>query len=189
MRVTNSDTLRILDFDIENRPLAYWYDEKTTAEVTAIAVSWEGSNQVPVATLTLEDGSLEAMLRWFKRYYDRADMVTGHFIRGHDLPLLNGAMIELGIEPLGAKLTSDTRIDLYRAKDISKSQEALADMYGLPEAKHHMSNPEWRESNRLTPAGIRGARKRVTDDVRQHKALRQALLEHDQLKPPTIWHP
>jgi hypothetical protein len=187
--VTDVTDLRVLDFDIENRPLAYWYDEKTTAEVTAIAASWEGSDFVHVRVLTRDQASGPAMLRWFAAMYDAADMVTGHFIRGHDLPLLNGAMIEHGIRPLGAKLVSDTRTDLYRRKDLSASQEALAGMYGLPEPKHHMAQFEWREANRLTPEGIAATRERVTADVKQHKALRARLLDADQLKPPTIWHP
>jgi len=31
---------RILDFDIENRPLSYWIPDQPTAEITAIAWAW-----------------------------------------------------------------------------------------------------------------------------------------------------
>jgi hypothetical protein len=42
--------LRVLDFDIENRPLSYWYDGKSTAEITAIAWWWIGEDPSRSAT-------------------------------------------------------------------------------------------------------------------------------------------
>ncbi len=129
------------------------------------------------------------MLTRFRELYDEADMVTGHYIRKHDLPIINAAMIEHGFEPLGEKLTSDTRLDLVRTKDLSMSQESLAAMYRLSRAKHHMSQDEWREANRLTSAGLAQTRRRVVSDVRQHKQLRERLLEAGALKGPKLWKP
>lgn len=181
---------RVLDFDIENRPSAYWYDGNTTAEVTAIAWAWlRKPGQIHVHLLNPEDETPVEMLLAFTEAYERADMVTGHFIRGHDLPLLNGAMLECGLLPLGEKLTSDTKLDLVKRKDLSASQESLAAMFGLPQPKHHMSQSEWREANRLTPAGLRSTAKRVRADVRQHMALRRRLIEIGALGTPKIWRP
>jgi hypothetical protein len=178
---------RILDLDIENRPLSYLGGDWTTAEITTIAAGWSDEKKVHCWALGEDDPA--EMLWKFRELYDEADLVTGHYVRKHDLPILNGAYLEYHLPPLGAKWASDTCLDLTRRKDLSRSQEALAGMYGLPESKHHMSQPEWREANRLTPAGVAYAKKRVTDDVVQHKALRQRLIEAEALKGPKMWRP
>jgi hypothetical protein len=182
---------RILDFDIENRPLAYWYDGMTTGEVTAIAWAWATDRRpkVEVHLLDPDPASGPAMLEAFVEVYEEADMVTGHFIRAHDLPILNGAMLEHKLPPLEEKMTSDTKLDLIKRKDLSASQESLAAMYGLPQPKHHMSQEEWREGNRLTPRGMEATRTRVVSDVKQHMALRARLLEADALGTPKVWRP
>src|SRR5207253_1436881 len=115
--------------------------------------------------------------------------VVGHYIRKHDLPMINGALIERGLPPLPELLVHDTHAELKRRKDLSASQESLASMYRLPEAKHHMSQGERREANRLTPEGITYTRKRAVDDVLQHKALRKRLIQADALRPARIWRP
>lgn len=179
--------ISILDFDIENRPLSYAGMDWTTAEITAIACSWVGEKKVYVWALG-EDHPTD-MLREFFQFYNEADMVTGHYIRKHDLPIINGALLEYGLPTLDEKRTQDTKLDLVRKRDLSASQESLAMMYGLPEAKHHMSQPEWREANRLTPDGIKYTKKRVIDDVKQHKALREILVKNNALKSPKMWRP
>jgi hypothetical protein len=178
--------LRILDFDTECRPLSYIGSEWTSAEITAIAASWVDRKYVKVWLLELGK-DVEAMLREFATWYDAADIVTGHFIRKHDLPLLSGAMLEYGLPPLRAKLTIDTYADLRKRKDLSASQESLGRMFGLGWPKEHMSQPEWREANRLTPQGLAHTKRRVRGDVRQHKALREALTEAGALKAPRMW--
>ena len=62
-------------------------------------------------------------------------------------------------------------------------------MYGLERPKQHMSQPEWREANRLTPAGLKMTRQRAVADVQQHKQLRARLVEARALKPPKMWYP
>jgi hypothetical protein len=182
--------LRILDFDIENRPLSYWYDGKPTAEITAIAWSWEGEREVDYELLGANgDFDPVFLLERFCCVYDQADIVTGHYIRNHDLPIINGSLMEWGMEPLSPKLTSDTKNDLIRRDGLSMSQEALAAMYGLEAPKHHMTQQEWRDANRLLPDSFEKTRKRVVSDVIQHKQLRAALIEHGALKAPRIWRP
>lgn len=179
--------LRVLDFDIENRPLAYLGMDFTSAEVTAIAAGWTDAKAVNV--WALGDVSLEDMLLGFKELYDEADVVTGHYIRNHDLPIINGALMELGLPSLGPKLTQCTKNDLNNSKGISKSQENLGEMLGIRAPKIQMNQPKWRAANRLTPEGIELTKKRVVGDVVQHKQLRAALIEQGRLNSPRIWNP
>lgn len=176
-----------LSFDIENRPLSYAGADWTTAEVTAIAAGWVHQKKIHV--WCLGEVSAEEMLRGFLDLYEEADGVTGHYIRKHDLPILNGALLENGMAPLEPKLTCDTKLDLFKKKDMSATQESLAGFYGVSHAKEHMSQVTWREANRLTPRGLKETRRRVVGDVRQHKALRLALLEVGALGPPKMWTP
>jgi hypothetical protein len=180
--------LKVLDFDLENRPLAYWFDGMTTGEVTAIAWAWDRQRPVYSALMTSPEDQVDMLLE-FRDAYDAADIVTGHYIRKHDLPLLNAAYLENGLLPLEPKLAHDTKLDLIRVKDLSASQESLSAMYGLPQPKHHMTQTEWREGNRLTEYGIQQTKKRVESDVRQHRALRVELIQGGALKPPKVWRP
>lgn len=182
-----SGRLRILDFDIENRPLAYLGHDYMTAEITAIACGWTDQKKVHVWALGEHSG--EQVLRCFREFYDQADVVTGHYIRKHDLPIINGAMLEHVLPPLSEKMTSDTKLDLVKFQQLSASQENLSEMLGISEGKFHMNQPRWREANRLTPEGIALTKKRVTDDVRQHRELRRKLIELGALKPARMWRP
>jgi hypothetical protein len=187
MRLSRSKQLKILDFDIENRPLSYLGSDFTTSDVTGIAASFVGEKKV-YAWILGQCDTLE-MLGSFRELVDKADILTGHYIRKHDLPILNGAFMEFHLRKFDPILTSDTKMDLYKYKGISAAQESLAGMYGLPHAKHHMSQHEWRIANRLTKEGIKQTRKRVVDDVIQHKALREKLIEDHNLAPPSEWDP
>jgi hypothetical protein len=127
------------------------------------------------------------MLAWFRELYEVADMVVGHYIRRHDLPIINGALMEFGLPTLGAKLTQDTYLDLVKRKDLPASQEDLSEMFGVVAPKVHMSQTMWRKANRLND--IEASRRRVVGDVYQNKQLREALLERKLLKPPKVWRP
>jgi hypothetical protein len=184
--------MRVLDFDIENRPLAYWHSDKTTGEITAIAWSWYGQDEVYVRVLEPPPYHLTSalgMLRAFRAAYEKADMVTGHYIRGHDLPILNSALVEYDLDQLSPKLTSDTYLDLVTYGEQSKSQMALSNVLDVKKEKPRMSVSRWRDANRLTVEGIDATIERVTGDVKQHKELRLALIERGLLKPPRLWTP
>ncbi len=178
---------KILDFDIENRPLAYLGMDYTSGELTAIAWSWVGDDHVEVRLLGIDHPA--KILLDFKKAYDEADIVTGHYIRKHDLPIINGALIERKLPSLSKKNSIDTKLDLVRSRYISCSQESLATMYELENGKHHMTQTAWRDANRLTPKGIELTRKRVIDDVVQHKELRLQLKEQKLLHAPKEWRP
>lgn len=182
----SSRPLRVLDFDIENRPLTYLGSDFTTAEVTAIAWAWTDQPQ-DVTVYLLGDTDLQTILVEFLKAYQQADMVTGHYIKGHDLPMVNGALMECGMPPLPDKMVQDTKVDLMRLKGLSKSQESLGAMFRLDHPKVVMNQSKWRAANRLTPEGLAEVRERVTGDVKQHMELRKELLALGYLAPPTMW--
>jgi hypothetical protein len=182
-------TPAILDFDIENRPLSYLGMDFTTCEVTAIACGWTDSDFVACYLLDGSESSARWMLQSFCDAYNRADIVTGHYIRKHDLPIINGALLELDMKPLGPKLTIDTKLDLKRHSGVSKSQESLSAMLGIEADKEHMTQADWRSANRLTLAGLERTRTRCVGDVVQHKQLRIELTRRGLLGPPKIWRP
>jgi hypothetical protein len=185
---------RILDFDIENRPLSYLGGDFTTAEVTAIAACWMGEPKTMQVWLLHPPPdayqSLGVMLDGFLELYNAADLVTGHYIRKHDLPIINGSLMEQGYGPLGEKLTADTKLDLVsHGGAISASQENLAAMLCVRAPKVHMNNEMWRDANRLTFGGLELTKQRVVGDVLQHMALYRELVEMDLLRGPSVWRP
>lgn len=184
--------LDILDFDIEARPLSWYGGDFVTREVTAIAAGWVGPNGKPkgrigVALLTLDPDSGPEMLNWFLDLYNEADMVTGHFIRGYDLPNLNGALSEHNLPLLDDKLSQDTKLDLVKRSGMSNSQENLGAMLGLKHPKISMDQAKWRAANRLTPEGLALTEKRVVGDVAQHIEMRQVMLDRGMLSAPRVW--
>lgn len=180
--------IRILDFDIENRPLSYWYDGRPTAEITSIASGWvDDMRTVEVKVLGYDEP--EEILEWFIKRYDEADIVAGHFIRSHDLPMINGGLMEYGMGKLSPKMTSDTKLDMYKKGDLPATQEYLSELFELPLPKIQMSQVKWRKANRLTEEGIKATIERATGDVRQNILLREHMLKQGLLKAPRMWRP
>lgn len=177
--------MRVLDFDIENRPLSYLGSDFTTAEVTAIAWAW--MDEPDVTVYLLGEHELPEILTRFVAAYSLADLVTGHYVRGHDLPMLNGALMECGMAPLPQKLVQDTKLDLIRSKGVSLSQESLGAMFRLEQPKVQMNQAKWRAANRLTPEGLAEVRQRVVGDVKQHMELFKSLRAGGFLTPPVLW--
>lgn len=181
---------RILDFDIESRPLGWYGGDFVHSEPTVISASWIGEDEVMSRHLTAEGpDSMTEMLMWFKDLYDEADIVTGHYIRGYDLTRIQAALLELGLPTLGEKRTHDTKGDLIKFSGVSKSQENLGAFLGIPAPKVAMSQDDWRRANRLEPRGIVLAVERCEGDVIQHKQMREALLRRGMLEPPKLWVP
>src|SRR5579859_5482028 len=178
--------LTILDFDIENRPLSYLGQDFTTADITAIAWKWIGSKGKPTV-YALGEVSSEEMLIAFVEEYNKADIVTGHYIREHDLPMINGALSDFDMPPLSPKLVSDTKLDMIKRKGMSGSQENIGGMLGLQFPKFKMTQHEWRAANRLTKEGIKLTKTRVVADVEQHIEMREALIKRGWLLPPKVW--
>lgn len=178
--------MRVLDFDVEARPLHWIANDYVSKEITAMAWAWSDYPDRVTSYLLGESDPVE-MLQAFQAAYDLADMVTGHFIRGFDLPLINGALSEYQLPMLGNKLTHDTKLDLVKRSGLSSSQENLGAMLRLESPKIKMDQQTWRSANRLTPEGLAAVRERVTGDVRQHIEMRRRLLDLGYLGPPKLW--
>lgn len=178
--------MRILDFDVEARPLHWISGDYVSKEITAIAWAWV-DRPTDVTCYLLGETEPVDMLSAFVVAYDQADMVTGHFIRGYDLPMINGALTEYQLPALQDKLTHDTKLDLIRRQGLSGSQENLGTMLGLSHPKVQMDQAKWRSANRLTPEGLAEVRKRVVGDVQQHIEMRQRLLDLGYLTAPQMW--
>ena len=178
--------LRILDFDIECRPLHWIGGDYVSREVTAIAWAWVHDPDYVICRLLGQDDPVDMLLD-FVLNFNEADLVTGHYIRGFDLPVLNSALIEYELPPLAIKMVQDTKVDLIRRTGLSVSQENLGATFGLAHPKVGMNQATWRSANRLTPEGLEIVRERVIGDVRQHIELRQRLLDRGYLKPPSLW--
>ena len=138
--------LRILDWDIENRPLTYWVPDMPTAQITSIASMWVGDHDsLRVDYMLLPDSTEDderAMLGRFIERYNEADMVTGHYIRRHDLPITNAMLYELDLPLMKAKLSCDTKLDLFKKADLPATQEFLID---TPVSYTHLTLPTNRE--------------------------------------------
>lgn len=212
MLLTEGRPLRILDWDIENRPLSYWVPDMPTAETTSIAWMWHGDHDsiqsVLLAPPCWHKGhelrcpdmpdylmSMRDLMEKFVLAYNSADMVTGHYIRRHDLPISNAMLYEMDLPLLEAKLTCDTRIDMFKKADLPATQEYLIELLdpkcplGITLEKYHMTQGMWREANRLSPSGVEFTRRRVMSDVHAHTHMREAMLERGWLKAPSMWRP
>lgn len=191
--------LRVLDFDSECRPDAYLGGDLTTRSLTGIAARFVGEATTWCRVIsasehkTFAEQSI-AMLTEFVELYDAADMVTGHNIRRHDLPIISGACMYFGLPPLSPKLTSDTLRDMpKRGLVFSASQENLGDMLDVLDDKYHMNNARWKRANTLE--GVELTRARVVSDVEMHLQVRAAMLARRRpdgsplLGPPRRWNP
>src|SRR4030095_12378025 len=106
---------RVLDFDIENRPLNYVSEDFTFSEITGIAWAFIGDKRRDIACYCLGEIvehnrviTSQTMLLGFVAAYVSADLVTGHNIIKHDLRIINGALLEEGLSPLPPKMVCDT---------------------------------------------------------------------------------
>jgi hypothetical protein len=178
--------MRVLDFDVEARPLHWISGDYVSKEITAIAWAWTDAPDNVTCFLLGETAPI-TMLQAFYEAYAQADMVTGHYIRGYDLPMVNGALTEYQLPTLPDKLSQDTKIDLVRRQGLSGSQENIGVMLGLEREKVKMDQRSWRDANRLTPEGREKTRQRVVGDVRQHIEMRDRLLRLGYLGAPVLW--
>jgi hypothetical protein len=188
LRAFKMPPVRTLVFDTECRPMHYseWRPE---SQITAYAWSWADESEVHARVLDPDLSNEQQNLLDFLEAYIEADLVVGHYIRKHDLPLLNDHCVRFRMGPLPAKLTTDTKLDFVKVRALGLSQENLAHEFDLAESKHSMSGALWRQANALDPVGAHNARTRVVSDVRQSKALRLRLLEARVLKAPKVWSP
>lgn len=189
MRVARREfARRALIFDIENRPLSYWYD-RPTAEVTVIAYKWLDQPKTHVLMQDV-DVPVEQILDEFRPVYAEAEVVIGHNIRRHDLPILDGAYREVGQDGLTETSTIDTYGDMPGYKDIPKSLEYLAELLGAPYEKFHMTQHSWRQANRFAAKGIHLVRQRCAVDVQVSEWVYKELCRREWITGRTRrWKP
>jgi hypothetical protein len=118
-----------------------------------------------------------------------ADVVSGHYIRGFDLPLLNGNLFLSDLPMLGPVLTQDTKGELPKMGGMSKSMENLGGTVHLEQPKVGMNTGRWWDANTLEIKGMEYARSRAEGDVLENIELRAELLRRGALGPPKLWHP
>lgn len=192
VEVTPGKPLRVLDFDIETRKVGF-HDAGRFApagcEPVAVAFKWHGEAGVNVRTLNTKWslGSLRWLVRPLFDAFAEADIITGHYIKKFDLPILAGVALETGVYFQRPLMVVDTKTDLVELQGMSKSQENLAALKGLEASKFHVNDNTWRQVARLTKDGMAQAMKRVVADVRQHEQLYNVLQEEGQLGRPNVW--
>lgn len=197
----------ILDVDVECRPMAWYAGDWTTKEITAIAwrfIDFSADAEkhlnkleaetkfwllTPSRTWAEHVNKRRRGMELFLRDYAKADMVTGHYIRGFDLPLINATCARLGLPMLGGVLAHDTKNDLMRMHGLSKSQENLAAYFDMKHEKEKMNTHLWEVGNSLVAEGRHETKRRVVGDVNQHIEFRQSLLKSGYLNPPQYWSP
>jgi len=178
--------------------LAYWYDGQTTSEITAIG--WKFVDEPKCHTMMLcADGRFETddgdritdtkAYMSFREILLKADVVFGHNIRKHDLPIFQAGLLRRQLPPLTPIRNSDTLRDIPKKNGLSASLANLSAMYGLDGEKQSMSHSDWELSNRLTPEGIALARGRVVGDVLLQEKLLDKLKGLDLLRPARMWNP
>lgn len=184
MRLIGGTPLRILDFDCETRATGFGDPNWVPQEVTAIAWSWIGEDDVEVR---LRCRGAKTMMRRFLAAYNAADRVTGHNIRRFDLPTLNAECLRLGLGPLAPKMTEDTLRDIVRTRGMKRDQDNLGKQLALEVDKLAMGWHDWHEAYR--EKGWPMVAERCATDVRQHKLMRAAMIKRGWLGPARLWSP
>jgi hypothetical protein len=193
MRLANLKALnyRVLVFDIECRPTAWFGGDFVGKSITAAAWLWlDNVDEVFSSAITMADINAESVVRPLVDAIEDADMVVGHFVRGFDLPVLSGDIERLGWEPLSPVLTHDTKLDRKQTMGISESLENLSARYELVNEKMSMHEPWWEQFNLWqTPESRRLVLARVEQDIRGTAELYQRMLEEGRMKSPKVWSP
>lgn len=138
----------------------------------------------------MKSRDIPEILTWFREeYLDKAGLVTGHYIRKFDLPILNMSCMEWGLPPLKPVLVHDTKTELINFEGMSKSQENLGLTLRVERKKYHMADADWRRSTRMTEGGQQRSRDRAEHDVEQHQQIYRKMMDRGWLKPPRMWSP
>lgn len=191
--------LTMLDFDFESKPLWFWWD-KPTAVLTSLSYMTSTGGVIDHNSMKTEVAPLDSAAvytDWLLHVYDvlvRPDMLTGHNIDRFDLPLFQGQLLRMGLEPLPSLITSDT-MRLIKKRDTSASQESLINYaalqakcpIGMPIYKHHLSIPEWERAAMGWDDAV--LTERPSSDVHGHAHLREVLVEKGYLAAPKTWRP
>ena len=185
IRISPGRKLRAWCFDVESRPGPWGGGDFTWRSMLSIAGGWEDEAHI----LYLGPGFTAQALEGFIRPLRSGCLVVGHNAIRYDLPVVNGTLVKLGLEPLPRLLVHDTYSCLpKRGQAFSASLGNLAHRFGV-EAKGHMDEGDWE----LVYEWDREALKKLKDynigDVRTTLELRRRLLDLGLLGAPKVWKP
>ena len=176
-------------FDIENEPTSF---RERFPLTKPIAIGWMTPDGPDFwAKNYKRNAPLARGLEWFRdEFWNVAPVVAGHNIRQHDNPIVNGALMRVGLKPLAPRLCLDTLRDLIAMKGVGRSLEALCVYLGLGERKHHLSEAEWEELWPMdTPARRDEVIERCLSDVSLNIEVGRILRERGFLGAPRMWTP
>lgn len=179
------DPLPIFCFDVEARPGPWGGGDFTFKAMLSLA---GGPDEDHINYLG-PGFKAKALERWVTPLREPCLVVTHNGPR-YDLPLLNGTLIKMGLEPLPRLLVSDTYFGIpKRGLAFSASLGNLAQRFEVEHQKGHMSEVDWEQ----VYAGDRDALERLRTynigDVFSTLALRRKLLELGLLRGPRPWSP
>lgn len=182
---------RVLMFDMEARPIAWYGGDFVTKQITAVSSAYVDDPEGTLQTkyLTKRDLTFRRMLEHIRGRLVEADVVAGHYIRGFDLPLLNANLLLSNLPLLPTLLTVDTKGALPKMHGISKSMENLGAALRLERSKVQMNTTKWWDANTLTKDGIKAAIIRVEGDVLENIEMYKMLQRRGALAPPIEWNP
>lgn len=166
MRFVENKRLRILCWDIENKPGTYGPGDYTHGKVTAIGAQFLDES-VPSAWI-LRRNNVKQMRQCAKEFCksaEAADIFMGHNLRRHDIKLLNGWLVTVGLPVLAPKPVLDTYLDQPKVSGLSRSLENLCARWGCPVEKVWMPEHVWEQAYDGVPYAVEKMRERVTKDV------------------------
>lgn len=177
-----SSPIRLLCFDIENKPGTYGGGDYTFPKVTALAGRFLDGG--PVQSWCLTRSKPKRMvrdIRAFREMWDAAEIVMGHNIRRHDVKILNGLYTSLDEPVLEPKRMVDTYSDQPKMAGISRSLENLCARWGCPVEKVHMPEHVWEQAYDGVPEAVARMKLRCETDVEiniwlYHELRRRGLL-------------
>lgn len=169
-----------LVIDIENKPGTYGPADYTHPKVTAVgwcdlardSVSTEGRAFSRRDVDTMRDAAEE-----FREAWEAADVIVAHNGRRHDRKILHGWYDTLDLPRLPERRLVDTFRDVPRSAGYSKSLENLAERWGCPIKKPHLSEHTWEAAYDGQPWAVEVMENRVRADVAINRWLYWELID------------
>ena len=187
MNLVEVGKLDVVYFDLEARP-GHWIGGDYVSKIVT-AGAYVHNEEEYVHVLTHYDYSPQQIVEQIAVVIEDADLVVGHYIRGFDLPLINGELLRHSLQPLSSILSHDTKLDLAPAHGRSKSQQNIAGLLGLEHPKVNVTLAQWEAFNDRQPEGYDIGVERVKGDVLQNREMRHKLMSLGWLNPPQVWSP
>lgn len=181
---------RILDFDMESLAAGFADPAWVPQKITCISWGWvgyEGTNSAISTQMGFFIPSIRrTMLEQFLPVYEQADVVAGHNLLRHDLPLLKAECMRLGLPIPGPKLVEDT-IQIRKVKGLKKGLDNLGKLLKTQEEKQDMDWQAWEEA--YEDPTWQKVIDRCESDVRLHQDVRQKMIDLGWHAKRVVWTP